>query len=192
MTWSIERKEIETQRLLLRPFRAADAETVQRYAGLWDVARMTTRIPHPYPPGAAAEWICTHAAMEKENGESVFAITLDDEMVGATGLHRAEPKQDGPDTAEIGYWLAPAFWGRGLATETTRALLAHGFAQPKMSAVTSGHFTDNPASGRVLAKCGFRLSGEEQAWSVARRDYVTCKRLLLERADWQAGLELAS
>lgn len=192
MTWCIERKRIETERLILRPFAGEDAAAVQNYVALWDIARMTTRIPHPYPPGAAAEWIASHAAMEAEGGEAVFCICHEDRPIGATSLRRNIPHAEGPDTAEIGYWLAPAYWGRGLATESARALLAHAFDHPLLSALTSGHFQDNPASGRVLAKCGFRPAGDEQSWCEARQGFVTSRRVVLERAAWQAKRALAS
>src|SRR3546814_15163490 len=53
---------IETRRLRLRPFEAADAAAVEDCVGRWEIARMTTRIAHPYPKGAAATWIAGHAA----------------------------------------------------------------------------------------------------------------------------------
>ena len=192
MTWCIERKRLETKRLVLRPFEAADAEAVQGYVAEWDIARMTTRIPHPYPEGAAAEWIASHAQMEAEQGEAIFCITRDGRPMGATSLRRNNPFDEGPDTAEIGYWLAPAHWGQGLATETARALVTHGFGHPLLSALTSGHFADNPASGKVLAKCGFQPRPDEESWSEARQGFVTSKRLLLEREVWQTRQALAS
>lgn len=192
MTWLIERKRIATERLVLRPFVSDDAAAVQEYVALWDIARMTTRIPHPYPPGAAAEWIASHGSSEIKAVEAFFCITRDGEPIGAASLRRRLPPVDDADLVEVGYWLAPAHWGAGLATEATRALLAHAFTEPKVKAVTSGHFIDNPASGRVLAKCGFQpLAKDEEQWSEARQDFVTCKRFILEPAVWQA-LDLPS
>ncbi len=191
MTWCIEREEIASERLLLRPFRAEDAETVQGHVSLWAIARMTTRIPHPYPDSAAAEWIASHATFEAENGETVFCIADGGRVIGAISLRRKNPGLQDPDTAEIGYWLAPGHWGRGYATEAARALLAYAFEEPRLHAVTSGHFGDNPASGRVLAKCGFQPTGDEREWSAARQDFVACKRFVLERAVWHR-LDLAS
>ncbi|NIA68302.1 GNAT family N-acetyltransferase [Pelagibius litoralis] len=192
MTWLIERKRIETERLVLRPFEEADAAVVQTDVANWDIARMTTRIPHPYPAGAAAEWIASHGAAEKRHGEAIFCIAHEDQAVGAISLRRNDPAAVGPDTAEIGYWLTPRVWGRGLATESASALVAHAFDHPQVSGLTSGYFSDNPASGRVLAKCGFQPVDDEETWSEARQKFVTSKRLVLPRAAWQAEMGEAS
>ena len=192
MTWYIERKRIVTERLVLRPFTDADADAVQTYVALWDIARMTTRIPHPYPPGTAAEWIASHAAIEAQQGEAIFCISQDDAVVGAASLNRNNPAAEGAGTAEIGYWLAPQVWGRGLATESARALIAHAFDHPRLSGLTSGYFEDNSASGRVLVKCGFQPAEDEQTWSAARQGFVTSKRLALSRAVWRSQMGLAS
>ncbi|WP_299625669.1 GNAT family N-acetyltransferase [Pelagibius sp.] len=192
MTWCIERREIETERLRLRPFTAADAPAIQAYVSDWDIARMTTRIPHPYPEGAAADWIASHATSETKAGETIFCIARDGQPIGATSLRRRLPPAEESDVLEVGYWLARPHWGQGLATESTRALLAYAFTEPRVSAVTSGHFADNPASGRVLAKCGFRPTANDEEWSEARQGLVGCRRFILERAAWQAALDLAS
>ncbi len=192
MTWRIERKPIETERLVLRPFEEADAAAVQKNVANWDIARMTTRIPHPYPAGAAAEWIASHGVAEERHGEAVFCIAHEGQAAGAASLRRNNAGAQGPDTAEIGYWLTPRVWGRGLATESARALVAHAFTSPQLSGLTSGYFSDNPASGRVLAKCGFQPVEDEKTWSEARQDFVTSKRLVLPRSVWQAELDKAS
>ena len=67
---------IETRRLLLRPFAPADAAAVEGYVGRWEIARMTTRIAHPYPAGSAATWIAGHEAAHRDGSEHTFAITL--------------------------------------------------------------------------------------------------------------------
>lgn len=192
MTWRIERKRIETKRLVLRPFEEADAALVQTDVANWDIARMTTRIPHPYPAGAAAEWIASHGVAEERHGEAIFCIALEGRSVGAISLRRNNPDVQGPDTAEIGYWLTPGVWGQGLATESARALVPHAFTHPQLSGLTSGYFSDNPASGRVLAKCGFQPVEDEKTWSEARQDFVVSKRLVLPRAVWRAEMEEAS
>ena len=69
--------------------------------------------------------------------------------------------------AELGYWIAEKRWGRGYATEAARALLATA-AGLGHRRIVSGHFTDNPASGAVLAKLGFRRTGTVQSASLAR------------------------
>ncbi|MGF1629182.1 MAG: GNAT family N-acetyltransferase [Kiloniellaceae bacterium] len=183
---------LETERLVLRPFAAADAGAVQASCSLWEVARMTTRIAHPYPEGAATAWIASHDAARDEGAEYVFAITLKtdgeaDAVIGAGGLHKIAQ-----GNFELGYWLAPQHWGRGLASEAARAMVVYGFEKLGAEALNSGYFTDNPASGRVLEKAGFRANGIARQWSEARRDFVDANRLLLTRESWRQALKQAS
>jgi RimJ/RimL family protein N-acetyltransferase len=180
---------IETRRLLLRPFVAADAAVVEGYAGRWEIARMTTRIAHPYPKGAAEAWIAGHAAAREEGSEYTFAVTLQgqDQPIGAVSLHRS-----GPGALELGYWLAPEHWGKGLATEAAQAMVVYGFEKLGAEALTSGHFEDNPASGRVLEKAGFRTTGIDRQWSEARQAFAGGSRFLLTREAWQRARRIAA
>lgn len=180
---------IETRRLLLRPFTAADAEAVETHVGRWEIARMTTRIPHPYPQGAAAEWIAGHAAMRTRDSEHSFAVTLQSEAppIGAASLRRTEP-----GNLELGYWLGPEHWGKGLATEAAQAMVVYGFETLDAEALVSGHFADNPASGRVLEKAGFRANGMARQWSEARQGFVNANRFLLTRESRQRARRIAA
>ena len=174
---------LETQRLILRPYRPEDAEAVQRFVGLWEIARMTSRVPHPYPEGAAAEWIAGHQGQRDNGQEHTFCVALKtapDEPIGAAGLRKLEK-----GNYELGYWMAPDHWGRGLATEAAKALVVYGFEKLGAEALNSGHFADNPASGRVLEKAGFAANGIARQWSAARRDFVDAHRLLLTRETWE-------
>ena len=185
---------LETERLILRPFAAGDAAAVQGYVGLWQIARMTTRIPHPYPAGAAAAWIADHQAAGDDDVEHTFCIAPKEAgdggsqgaPIGAAGLRKVEP-----GNYELGYWLAPEFWGRGLASEAARAMVVFGFEKLGAEALQSGHFVDNPASGRVLEKAGFAADGIARQWSEARRDYADCNRFLLTRETWERARENA-
>lgn len=183
---------LETDRLILRPFEAADAAGVQEHAGRWEIARMTTRIAHPYPEGAAATWIAGHAALREDSGEHVFCISPKQgedagEAIGAASLRVLEE-----GNLELGYWLAPEHWDRGLATEAARALVVFGFEKLGAEAVNSGHFLDNPASGRVLEKAGLRGNGMARQWSEARQDFVDAQRYLLTRESWVKAREHAA
>ena len=180
---------IETRRLLLRPFLAGDAEAVEACVSRWDIARMTTRIAHPYPKGVAAAWIAGHAAEREDGSEHSFAVTLrgNDEPIGAVSLRRVEP-----GNFELGYWLAPGHWGCGLATEAAQAMVVYGFEKLGAEALTSGHFADNPASGRVLEKAGFRANGIARQWSEARQDFIDANRFLLTRESWRRARRVAT
>src|SRR3954453_17094331 len=108
--------QLATERLLLRPFTLDDAPSVQRLVSAYEIAENTLLIPHPYPDGAAAEWIAKH---DKTPKNPVFAIALDGEAIGAIGLDVAPDH----DRGEIGYWIGVPYWGRGYMTEAAHAVL---------------------------------------------------------------------
>jgi RimJ/RimL family protein N-acetyltransferase len=164
----LEPAEIVTERLRLRCFRRSDAALIELHCSDVRVAGMTERIPHPYPPGLAESFVKRMAAGPAD--EVGWAIDAGEEaengLIGAIMLRLPEP-----GTARLGYWLAPAYWGTGYATEATEAVV--GFAaRAGFAAVTARVFQDNPASVRVLLRSGFGYTGDGEAWSVARARMV--------------------
>jgi len=151
----------------LRPLRASDAGLIGLYAADERVARMTSSIPHPLPPGATEAFIAR--ARSAGRTEDVWAMDAirsgGPELMGLIGLERMDRGQ-----SEVGYWVAPAFWNAHVASAAVTALLA---ADPhSCRTVFASVFQDNPASARVLAKCGFRYLGDAEVFSVARNATV--------------------
>lgn len=148
---------LRTPRLLLRPFRAGDAADVQRLAGDRAIASSTLTVPHPYPDGAAEEWIATHAAGWAEKRVLTLAVTIPtgDALVGAIGLELHMPDR----RAELGYWIGVPYWNRGYATEAARAMLAFGFERLELHRIMARHLVRNPGSGRVMQKLGMQQEG---------------------------------
>jgi RimJ/RimL family protein N-acetyltransferase len=144
---------LRTRRLTLRPFSAADAPAVQAFASAREIALNTLLIPHPYPDGAAAAWIATHSADFENDRIHHFAID-DGQLTGTIGLVMKEQ-----GIAEIGYWIAVPYWGRGYATEAAAEVVRYGFEERNLQRVFACHFTRNPASGRVLRKIGMTYEG---------------------------------
>ncbi len=144
---------LETERLVLRPPDLAYAPAIQQLAGAREVAYNTLLIPHPYPEGAAEAWL---RAPRTEN-DHVFILTLRDtaDVAGVMGLH-ANPDHK---RAEIGYWIAVPYWGRGYATEAARAVVRFAFDGLGLERVFAEVFSRNPASARVLQKVGMRHEG---------------------------------
>ena len=113
---------LETERLILRPFRLEDAAEVQRFAGDRSIADTTLNIPHPYEAGMAEEWISKHRP-DFEDGKGVtFAITRksDGSLIGAIGLMGMVKGHQ----AELGYWIGQPYWSQGFCTEAGAAVLA--------------------------------------------------------------------
>jgi [ribosomal protein S5]-alanine N-acetyltransferase len=147
------RPTLRTARLVLRPFTPEDAPAVEQLAGAYEIALNTLMIPHPYPPGAAAQWIGKHQADFDEDRMIHFALD-DGQVAGAMVLVN---KGDG--IAEIGYWVGVPFWGRGYASEAARAVVKYGFDERGLHRIYAQHFVRNPASGRVLQNVGMIYEG---------------------------------
>lgn len=133
--------------VVIRPLTPADAPAVQTLASAYEVALNTLMIPHPYPDGAAEQWIANA-------GDHTFAIDAGGEFVGATGLMMKED-----ELAEIGYWIGVPYWGRGYASEAARQLIRYGFEECGLQRIFAAHFARNPASGKVLANAGMTREG---------------------------------
>jgi len=155
--------EIVADRFVLRPLRRSDAGLIGIHAGDLRVAQMTQEIPHPFPPGAAEVMI------ERANADArttdVWAIDGSSqghaEVMGLVLLERMDR-----DQSEIRFWVAPAFWNTGIATEAIGALME---ANPQAShEIFACVFQDNPGTARVLVNCGFEYLGDAEAHSVAR------------------------
>lgn len=147
---------LHTARLILRPLDASDAPTVRHLAGDRAVAATTLNIPHPYPEGAAEEWIATHAPRWEEREALVLGVTTEDDgIVGAMGLELCLEHR----RAELGYWIGVPFWNRGYATEAGGAVLDFAFATLDLNRIEAQALTRNPASARVLQKLGMQREG---------------------------------
>ena len=117
------------------------------------MARRLGRVPHPY----TREDLCFFMEQVIPR-EPTWALMLraSQELVGIMGL----APQPGGQSAELGYYLAPRYWGQGLATEAGQVVVRWGFQVLGITRMTSGYHIDNPASGRVLAKLGFKPAGQ--------------------------------
>ncbi len=158
---------IEADRLVLRPLRRSDAGLITLYSGDERLARMTTSIPHPLPPGTTESFIARAADPDREEDVWVMdgAGQGADEVMGVVSIRPVDTSQ-----CEIGYWVAPPYWNTGLASETVKVLIdANPFRAETMFASV---FQDNPASARVLTNAGFEYIGDAEAFSVARNAKV--------------------
>jgi RimJ/RimL family protein N-acetyltransferase len=172
---------LNTARLTLRPLARADIARLIALANNWSVASRLGRMPHPYGEGEAEAFFATWAE-KRAPQDTVLAIANADGLIGCTGLHC----HDGT-ACELGYWLGEPYWGQGYASEAVGALVDHGFWVEERPQITAGHFIDNPASGRVLEKLGFRYIGEARRFCLARGCEVASREMSLSRADWMAS-----
>jgi RimJ/RimL family protein N-acetyltransferase len=144
---------IATERLRLRPYDLSDVPELARLIGTREVAENLLRVPHPYTEQDARTFILS----VRESGEARFAIALAEEqnLIGGIGLriHVQHPR------AELGYWLGTPYWGRGYATEASRAVVHYGFETLGLRRIYASAFRENIASAKVLQKLGMQHEG---------------------------------
>jgi RimJ/RimL family protein N-acetyltransferase len=166
---------LKTERLVLRGPARGDLANIVALAGDRRVAQNTARIPHPYSVADAEGFI---ASANQKRGEAVFTIELDGALIGMCGV---DLRQDG---AELGYWLGVPFWGHGYATEAARAVIDYAFAELGHDVLQSGARVSNPASRRVLEKCGFQWTGVQLCRIRAINSAAPIDRFRLDRGLW--------
>lgn len=169
---------LETKRLALRAARLEDAKAVAALANDRRIAENTARIPYPYKLADAEQFI----AGANKKGEAAYLITLrDGTIIGACGLMFHYD-----DTPEIGYWLGVPYWNKGYATEALHALIDYAFTDLTHDAVQAGARVTNPASRRVLEKCGFQWTGVGLYRINSIKSSAPIDRFRLERRIWSA------
>jgi RimJ/RimL family protein N-acetyltransferase len=165
---------IETWRLALRAPVVADAPRLAALANDADIAGMTLRMPHPYGLEDAEAFVVQVASQDPRRAVTFVIEHEDQGPVGVIGLF-----EDGGVAPEAGYWIGRPYWGRGLATEALLGALVWASQRWRRRALTAGHFTDNPASGRVLEKAGFLYTGQTvRQFSRARDAEVETRRMV--------------
>lgn len=174
---------LRTERLVLRPFKIADAEDVARFVGEKVIAANTLSIPHPYELQMAEDWIATHAQSYMQDEGINFAITLQEQgnLVGAIGL----TLQRGIDRAEMGYWIGKPHWNKGYASEAARKVVEFGFESWNLERIYARHFADNPASGKVIRNAGLRYEGCLRHHVKKWGQYKDLNVYGLLRSEWQ-------
>jgi RimJ/RimL family protein N-acetyltransferase len=166
-----------TERLILRPLRDTDLDAIVANVSDYDIAKMTTRIPHPYTEADGREFLAT----QRKPGSLNLAVELGGRLIGVCSLFAT------PVRSEIGYWFAKPAWGRGIATETGEVLLAYGFGALGLPLIHYRAFIDNPASQRVARKLGFSRVGTGISHSLARKGAVEHIHAVLSAARYRAA-----
>lgn len=154
---------IPADRFVMRPIQTSDVGLIEMYAGDVRVARGSRAIPHPMPPGAVAALITRANAPDRDEDVWVMdgSASGHAEAIGVISLNRMDRAQ-----SEVFFWVAPAFWNTGFASEALRKLIEVNPHSTKR--FFAEMFQDNPRSARVMTNCGFDYLGDAEAFSVAR------------------------
>ncbi|HEY5933667.1 MAG TPA: GNAT family N-acetyltransferase [Kofleriaceae bacterium] len=142
-----------TASLIFRAWREDDLPLAR---ALWGDPRVS-----PFDDAAIAERLEFELHNQREHGFAYWPIfTLGGEHVGCCGL-KPKPREPSLGIHELGFYLRPAFWGRGLAVEASRSAIAHAFGALGAAVLFAGHHPENHGSRRTLEKLGFRYTHDE-------------------------------
>ena len=155
---------LKTARLVLRPLQDSDAGLIKLYVGDERVALNLAVVPHPYPDGAAEAYI--ERSRSPDGDEICWVMALNGELIGVISI---SPKDTG--RGNIGYWLAPQFWGAGFTPEALEAVVKYARTSG-IKGLDAGVHQGNHGSARVLIKEGFAYCGDSETHSIPRGGMV--------------------
>lgn len=166
-----------TDRLVLRPPHKDDAEDLARLANNHRIAEMLARMPHPYGLSDARDFL---KRADTRTSGCIYTVTLgfNGAVIGCAGLD--DWRDDG---LEIGYWIGQNYWCNGYATEAAHALVDVAFRNTGVAVLGASCRVSNPASRRVIHKCGFQYSGHGMLTTLVAGQ-VNVEHYRLDRATW--------
>jgi ribosomal-protein-alanine N-acetyltransferase len=160
-----------TQRLRLRPLQDADVDDLWPFVSDPELPRLMSWAAHTERSQTLA-FIATAREGFAKGTDIAWAIEIDGRAVGVISLDGIQfaVRAWRVDCAELGYWIAPPLWGKGMMTEAAQAVVRCGFESIGLHKITAGCIADNVGSRRVIEKLGFRLIGrrEDDVWRHGR------------------------
>ncbi len=173
---------MKTDRIQLRPWLDSDAEALYKYASDPDVGYRAG-----WPPHQSVEE-SLEVIRTVFNNATTWAIVLNEtgEAIGAMGYmtewQMNIPARDGEPL--VGYWVGKPYWNRGICTEALQLMLDYIRKETAFLSLVSSHYVDNPASGRVMEKCGFVATGEtsvDDSFPTGEKRLMRVLRLTISR-----------
>ena len=177
-SYAIDCPVLATERLVMRAPRESDLEQLVTLADNRHVAEMLARMPHPYGETEGRTFLAMAAS---RRAGIVYALTLKDTgtFVGCAGLNTTDRG------LELGYWIGEPHWKRGYATEAAHALVDLAFQRTSIQVLHASTRVINPASRRVIHKCGFQYAGQGMLNSIVAGQ-VPVERYRLDRKTWNS------
>lgn len=170
---------LETERLLLRPFVEEDLTDLFAYASVPGVGEMAG---WPHHTSIETSSMILQSFIRKKEVLAIFH-KVDGKVIGSLGLHASwandEDMYQHLKIKEIGYVLSKDYWGQGLVPEAVQAVIAFGFGNLGLDALSCAHFQSNDQSRRVIEKCGFQFVKESQWHAAQLGRYVADQRYIL-------------
>lgn len=151
----------------LRDWQQSDMDSLVKYANNFNIAKnMTNGFPHPYTKESGQNFL----NMAIANNKAIKCIDINGEACGGIGLHLQTDIQC--KNAELGYWLAEPFWGKGIITEAIKQMVNYGFGNFDINRIYARPFGTNLASQKVLEKCNFTLEAKFHETLFKNGEYI--------------------
>ena len=174
---------LETERLVLRPYRPGDAAELHRLMNDWEVCCSLAAVPYPYERTLADAWVASSAAAVANGVSYHLAITGQDDgkelLLGGVGLRIDRGSRAG----KLGYWVGRRFWRHGVASEAAGRLVRWALANLDLDRIEATVATDNPGSISVLRRIGMRHVGQGREKFLARSEERPILRFEATRDD---------
>jgi RimJ/RimL family protein N-acetyltransferase len=179
--------KLETERLILRPLKVEDEETIYQYVKDYDIARWTINIPHPYPRDGAISFIRQATGLMDEGLCYELAILLksNQEIVGVVSFVKVNKTHR---NAELGYWVGKPYWNKGFATEAAMRILEFGFNGLGLERIFSKCFFDNLSSRKVMEKIGMKYEGKFRHEVFKENRFIDMTYYSILKEDWKMGI----
>lgn len=155
-----------TQRLRFRLFEVEDAEKITEYVSPYEVASMTSNIPHPYNRKDALQWLSSLDDPVVQQNHVWAMETKSGDLIGSMGIFKREPELDW----EIGYWIGKPHWGYGFPSEAANTATKWAIDELGARRIFASVMVENPASMRVLEKAGYKATGNLSSHFPAARN----------------------
>lgn len=176
--------QLETERLILREFRASDVDAVHEYGSDPQVVKFM-----PWGPNTREEtenFIDLCITQQSEDPRRSFELAIqfkeEDRLIGGCGIRVSQPSHS---EGNIGYCLNKDYWGRGIATEASLALLRYGFEELRLHRIYATVDPDNVGSIRVLEKIGMTHEGRLRENMIIRGEYRDSLMLSILEHEWK-------
>ena len=171
---------IKTERLIIKSPELEDVDAMVTLVNNWEITKWLSNVPYPYLQSDGIGFV-KRSKQKHETGSSYnYLVFFQDTLVGGVGLSFQEN-----GIYDLGYWVGKQYWGQGIATEASYALLSFGFDNLRQTKVQAGYFDGNDASARVLKKLGFVNLGRTKLFSKSQNQVLCDHMMYLEKCGFE-------
>ena len=171
---------IKTERLIIKSPELEDVDAMVALVNNWEITKWLSNVPYPYLQSDGIGFVKRSKQKHEIGSNFNYLVFLQDTLVGGVGLSLQEN-----GIYNLGYWVGKQYWGQGIATEASYALLAFGFDNLRQTKIQAGYFDGNDASARVLKKLGFVRLGRTKLFSKSQNQVLCDHMMYLEKCSFE-------